>query len=873
MAVIEKDLGPVSAYAVAVAHGYTGTEAEWEALIANSAANAESAGASATAAANSAQTAASKAIQAQAQAAAAQQSATAASQSSQTAGQANSYAQMASSNAARSAAAAGDAQTAAEAAQAAAEAAQAAAETAEGNIATEGAAQISAIQAKGQQTLESIPDDYTSLSNSVVDLKSAFEDFADANATIYPTGDTTDRRQDILAILNAKGICYFAPGEYTIATALTLPAKSKLYGAGKQSHIIMGSSAVGQMINAGEGCQISHLWFDGGLTQMPANTSTNRHGVRIQNNADTLQMSNCWVTGFGGTGVRVDNTGYRDLSSVQITNCYFAHNGIGINFLEHGEYGVVSNCSIIDNYFGLRINGGNNIATGCAIERNNVGATVDGTNTDNSGHGAFIGCSFNHNADIGLQITATTNGYLVSGCQFFRNTNFEISINASGVNVTGCQFGTSTHLRFNTNCVASIADCMFVGSPTLNYIGDAVVNAKNNYKFDGEKAPLLKPGQIEDETAFALRRFNADNLLGYPSVAYTTVNGIGYRAVNGVYTLVSGTASAFTTINIGDTIAEYPMDVNEGDRIYAYLSDAPINGVFLQVLPYGGSTIIFQTATDGWFTMPSDLSTPLRIRISVTKNTVLSGQTVTPYLGKSPAGNVVGHRLYPDDLPAMLTIIDDDGHSGFYTDLLPIIRGENVPIATAIPIVSVGTANHMTWEQIGECYASGAEILSHTYSHQTTYDNTWTAESIQRDYQMARNILTAHGLDGGKYIVFSGTTGEDDRAKKAAPYVCEMAINSAGNAINHRGNWSQYRIKRYRIQTDGIGYDTDELKALIDTCLADGGWMVWMMHTSDPETWDATAKAHLVEAIQYAKAEGLPIVTVDYANRAYRQLT
>ena len=53
MAVITKDLGPVSAYAVAVAHGYTGTEAEWEAAIAGAAIAGEQAVAAAAAAAQS----------------------------------------------------------------------------------------------------------------------------------------------------------------------------------------------------------------------------------------------------------------------------------------------------------------------------------------------------------------------------------------------------------------------------------------------------------------------------------------------------------------------------------------------------------------------------------------------------------------------------------------------------------------------------------------------------------------------------------------------------------------------------------------------------------------------------------------------------
>lgn len=66
---IDKDLGAVSAYAIAVKNGYTGTEAEWEAYIANASTNAQNAAASATAAAGSATAAAGSATAAAASAA------------------------------------------------------------------------------------------------------------------------------------------------------------------------------------------------------------------------------------------------------------------------------------------------------------------------------------------------------------------------------------------------------------------------------------------------------------------------------------------------------------------------------------------------------------------------------------------------------------------------------------------------------------------------------------------------------------------------------------------------------------------------------------------------------------------------------------
>lgn len=144
MAVITKDLGAVSAYAVAVANGFTGTEAEWEQYMADAANNAMNAAGSATAAANSAASAAQSATDAATSKVAAAGSAVDAENSALVAGNH-------AAAAAASATAAETAETGAETAKTAAEAAQAAAEA----------------------VAASIPEDYTELSEDVSSLKSA----------------------------------------------------------------------------------------------------------------------------------------------------------------------------------------------------------------------------------------------------------------------------------------------------------------------------------------------------------------------------------------------------------------------------------------------------------------------------------------------------------------------------------------------------------------------------------------------------------------------------------------------------------------------------------------------------------------------------
>lgn len=116
---VRKDLGMVTAYAYAVSKGYTGTEAEFAELMASYASVAQEAVDAALAAAQSAQAAASARDTAQTTVAGA------------IAG------------------------------------IQAEGQTQVDNVNAAGATQIAAVEAKGRETRESIPDDYTTLANTV----------------------------------------------------------------------------------------------------------------------------------------------------------------------------------------------------------------------------------------------------------------------------------------------------------------------------------------------------------------------------------------------------------------------------------------------------------------------------------------------------------------------------------------------------------------------------------------------------------------------------------------------------------------------------------------------------------------------------------
>ncbi|HJW03357.1 MAG TPA: polysaccharide deacetylase family protein [Azospira sp.] len=66
-----------------------------------------------------------------------------------------------------------------------------------------------------------------------------------------------------------------------------------------------------------------------------------------------------------------------------------------------------------------------------------------------------------------------------------------------------------------------------------------------------------------------------------------------------------------------------------------------------------------------------------------------------------------------------VAITVDDGHRSVYTELLPILRREHLPVALFIYPSAISNVSYaMTWEQLAELQATGlVEIHSHTYWH------------------------------------------------------------------------------------------------------------------------------------------------------------
>lgn len=85
-----------------------------------------------------------------------------------------------------------------------------------------------------------------------------------------------------------------------------------------------------------------------------------------------------------------------------------------------------------------------------------------------------------------------------------------------------------------------------------------------------------------------------------------------------------------------------------------------------------------------------------------------------------PLAEVVAGLTGKGDLPEKAVAITvDDGHRTVYTDLLPIIKRERLPVTLFIYPSAISNASYaMTWEEIREMQATGlVAIGSHTYWH------------------------------------------------------------------------------------------------------------------------------------------------------------
>lgn len=164
-------------------------------------------------------------------------------------------------------------------------------------------------------------------------------------------------------------------------------------------------------------------------------------------------------------------------------------------------------------------------------------------------------------------------------------------------------------------------------------------------------------------------------------------------------------------------------------------------------------------------------------------------------------------------LPAgAVAITVDDGHRTVYTELLPIIRRERLPVALFIyPSAIANAAYAMTWAQLAEIVASGlVEVHSHTYWHpdfrveKRRLDADGYRRFVRDQLTRPRRVLQARlGVDAA-YLAWPYGIHDDELAAAAA-----AAGYQAAFALGERHATAAdppFALPRYLI-VDAVGAD------------------------------------------------------------------
>lgn len=322
---------------------------------------------------------------------------------------------------------------------------------------------------------------------------------SDNNDYLASTGDTTDRTNDILTMLQSTGICRLGPGVFHVNN-LQMPVGSSLIGSGFATILRLSGTSDGFAAKLNTNCLISDMQILGADSN-PASgfTSTvgGRHGILWQgtyhtdnNSPSRAMVNNVWIRYFTGGGITLYDTGYTSINCIEVSNAFIYECCAGINISYFSEFSKFTNVRSSGCYYGCINNGGNNIFVNCDFSSNMEYAfVIDNSSgqSPNNSHGSCVGCVINHTAHGGVANTGTgililnaDNGFMFDGCQIFFS---KIDIQDSdGVVVSNSNFGyDNCDISVNGGGAILFSGNMHQGASAVSVLNNSHVVFANCY--------------------------------------------------------------------------------------------------------------------------------------------------------------------------------------------------------------------------------------------------------------------------------------------------------------------------------------------------------------------------------------------------------
>lgn len=214
----------------------------------------------------------------------------------------------------------------------------------------------------------------------------------------------------------------------------------------------------------------------------------------------------------------------------------------------------------------------------------------------------------------------------------------------------------------------------------------------------------------------------------------------------------------------------------------------------------------------------------------------------------------------------VISFIDDDGRSGFWNELYPVIKQKQIPFGVAISPALLGDWQHMTENQIMELSNDTAliELMSHTWSHRALGDMI-DEERIKFEIYSTKQWFEQRAIQADGFVYPNGS--DNLLTQRIASLYYKSSYDFAENTTVSFETIRNYSIKRAPLPVSvGSAPDLSLIKSLIDKAKNDNEWLIIATHSGNDDYpigswWDHTYSVKaIVDLYEYATLLGCKIL-------------
>ena len=209
-----------------------------------------------------------------------------------------------------------------------------------------------------------------------------------------------------------------------------------------------------------------------------------------------------------------------------------------------------------------------------------------------------------------------------------------------------------------------------------------------------------------------------------------------------------------------------------------------------------------------------------------------------------------------ENIPAIVSFIDDDCRSEVYTVLFPLIKNLEIPYTIACPTGNINKNQYITDAQLKEMYDYGVSVSCHTVN-QTNMD-TVDRNQLREILQQSIDDLSGWGINDVRTYAYCQGKYTIDNIQVVKEFFDMGFLTDKGiNEIPYES----YYMKRVGLFPSTDNFTLANAKEYVDQLSEGGGWLIFMTHCYT-ETFNSE---ELSELVAYIKGKSIPIIDINDA--------